>query len=199
MQIIPARRNGYYLFILFPVAGCNKTKTRFVTIISPTAKPPVMKKLLAFILAFAITTQLTAQQPFKRTTLYGEIGGNGLGFSAGYERQLGKKPGLGLHIGISLSGNKPGIVTGAKYLIALGNHKSFLETGLGVSLADREYLGAKQDLVTGHNPYTPAYIPSVGYRHHTRYGLMWRINYTPVFSKYNNVPWYPGISVGWRF
>lgn len=157
-----------------------------------------MRKQLLFALAISITTQLAAQQSFKKTTLYGELGGNGLGFSAGYERQVGKKTGLGLNIGINLSGNKPGLVTGAKYLIDLGNHKSFLETGLGITLADREYLGAKQDTQTGHNPYTAALIPSVGYRHHTKYGLMWRVNYTPVFSKYNNILLYPGISVGWR-
>jgi hypothetical protein len=157
-----------------------------------------MRKLLFFILAIAITTQLTAQQSFKKTTLSGELGGNGLGFSAGYERQVGKKTGLGLHIGISLSGNKPGLVTGAKYLFDLGNHKSFIETGLGITLADREYMGAKRNNLTNENPYTPAYIPSVGYRHHTKYGLMWRVNYTPVFSKYNNIFLYPGISVGWR-
>jgi hypothetical protein len=157
-----------------------------------------MRKLLFFTLAIAIATQLTAQQSFKKTTVYGEIGGNGLGLSVNYERQMQGKPGLGLLIGIGLSGNKPSIISGAKYLIDLGNHKSFFETGFGITLADREYMGAKRNNLTNENPYTPAYIPSVGYRHHTKYGLMWRVNYTPVFSKYNSILLYPGISVGWR-
>ena len=159
-----------------------------------------MRKTTLFAILILMATQIKAQQQsFKKSTAYFEVGGNGIGFSVGYERQLGKKTGLGLHTGISLSGNKPGLVTGAKYLIDLGNHKSFLETGLGITLADREYLGAKQDTQTGQNPYTPALIPSVGYRHHTKYGLMWRINYTPVISRYNSLAFYPGISVGWRF
>ena len=159
-----------------------------------------MRKTLLFTISILLAARLTAQQQsIKRNTAYFEVGGNGLGFSVGYERQVGKKTGLGLHAGISLSGNKPGLVTGAKYLVDLGNHKSFLETGLGVNLADREYLGAKQDMITGHNPYTAVFIPSVGYRHHTRYGLMWRVNYTPFISKYNNEALYAGISVGWRF
>jgi len=158
-----------------------------------------MRKQLLFALAISITTQLAAQQPFKKTTLYGEIGGNGLGIlSVNYERQIGTKPGLGLFVGISpLSGNKPSIVSGAKYLIKLHNDKSFLETGLGISFADREYMGSKTNNYE-YNPYTPVLIPSVGYRHHTKYGLLWRVNYTPVFSKYNSLLLYPGISVGWR-
>lgn len=179
---------------------CNKLQPRLVTIISPHFKLPVMRKQFLFALTLSINTQLLAQQTFKRTTLYGEIGGSGLGIlSITYEQQTGKKPGLGLFAGISpLSGNKPSIVSGAKYLIDLGNHKSFLETGAGITLADREYMGAKQDTQTFRNPYTPAFIPSVGYRHHTKYGLMWRVGYTSVFSRYKSLFFYPGIAVGWR-
>lgn len=158
-----------------------------------------MRNSLLLLLALFMASRLPAQKLFKKNAAYFELGGNGLGFSVAYEKQVGKKTGLGLHAGISLSGNKPGFVTGAKYLIDFGNHKSFLETGLGITLADREYMGAKRDTITGHNPYTTALIPSIGYRHHTKYGLMWRVNYTPVFSKYNNVALYPGITVGWRF
>ena len=158
-----------------------------------------MRKSFLFVLAIALSSQLTAQQQsFKKNTLYGEFLGNGLGLSIGYERQMGVKPGLGLHIGIGLSGDKPSIISGAKYLIDLGNHKSFFEAGLGITIADREYMGAKRNSQSNSNPYTPAYIPSVGYRHHTKYGLMWRVSYTPVFSKYNSIGLYPGISVGWR-
>lgn len=158
-----------------------------------------MRKQFLFALAILMATQLKAQEKsFKKTTLYGEIGGNGLGLSVNYERQMGTKPGLGLLVGIGLAGNKPSMVFGAKYLIDFGNHKSFLETGIGITLADREYMGAKTNSQTNQNPYTPVFIPSVGYRHHTKYGLMWRVNYTPVFSKYKSLALYPGISVGWR-
>ena len=157
-----------------------------------------MRKFCLFLIAAISIMQLSAQQPYKKNMVYFEVGGNGLGLSVGFERQVGKKAGLGWHAGISLSGYKPGIISGVKYLIDLGNHKSFLETGFGITLADREYMGAKTNNQTDYNPYTPAYIPSVGYRHHTKYGLIWRVNYTPVFSKYNNIALYPGIAVGWR-
>lgn len=156
-----------------------------------------MRKQLLVALTISIATQLTAQKEFKKNLIYFEAGGNGLGLSFSYERQLQSNPGLGLLIGIGLSGNKPSIISGAKYLIKLRNDKSFLETGLGISFADREYMGSKTNNYE-YNPYTPVLIPSVGYRHHTKYGLMWRVNYTPVFSKYNNLLLYPGISVGWR-
>ena len=156
-----------------------------------------MRKFSLFLLAVTSIIQLSAQQPSKKNTIYFEAGGNGLGLSVGFERQVGKKVGLGLHAGISLAGNKPGVVSGAKYLIGFGNHKSFLETGFGVTLSDREYIGAKQDTITYRNPYTPVFMPSIGYRHHTRYGLMWRVTYTSAFSKYKNLAFYPGISVGW--
>lgn len=31
------------------------------------------------------------------------------------------------------------------------------------------------------------------------YGLLWRINYTPVLSGYDKHHFYAGLSVGWRF
>lgn len=159
-----------------------------------------MRKPFLAIVAILLAAPLLAQQKnFKKNTAYFEAGGNSLGLGIGYERQMGKKTGLGLHLGISLGGNKPGIVTGTKYLVGLGNHKSFLETGLGVTLVDREYIGAKRNNQTNYNPYTPVFIPSVGYRHHTRYGLMWRVNYTPFISKYDSPAHYVGLSVGYRF
>lgn len=156
-----------------------------------------MRKQLLVTLTVLITCQLAAQKAFKKSLIYFEAGGNGLGLSFSYERQLKSKPGIGLLIGIGLSGNKPSMISGAKYLIGFGNSKSFFEAGFGITLADREYMGAKRDNLINVNPYTPVFIPSAGYRHHTKYGLMWRVNYTPAFSKYNSIALYPGISVGW--
>ncbi|HEV8285122.1 MAG TPA: hypothetical protein VGQ09_12480 [Chitinophagaceae bacterium] len=155
-----------------------------------------MRKLFFFATTIAIATQLTAQKAFRKNTLYGEIAGNGLVLSANYERQLGNKPGLGLHIGVGLGGYYPAIPVGVDYLFDLGHEKSFIEVGVGVTLAELELWDDKYYI--GHNPYKAGFIPSIGYRHHTSYGLMWKLIYTPIFSSYRNIPLYAGASVGWR-
>jgi hypothetical protein len=64
----------------------------------------MVKKLFIFIATILVATSLPAQKPFKKNTIYGELGGNGLVLSANYERQLGHKPGVGVHIGIGIGG-----------------------------------------------------------------------------------------------
>lgn len=157
-----------------------------------------MRKSIFFSLIILVSVQLVAQKPFKRSMLYGEILGNGLVLSVNYERQLQETPGLGLFIGIGLGGIKPAIPFGAKYLINLGNKKSFLETGVGITLAERDLWDNDDHITDDQNSYRAGFIPSVGYRHHTSYGFMWRVNYTPVFSSYRNFLWLCGVSVGWR-
>lgn len=158
-----------------------------------------MRKIPFFALAIFLATQVSAQKTFKKTTLYGEFGGSGLTLSVNYERQLGPKPGLGLFIGIGLGGEKPVIPLGAKYLFDLGNHKSYFEAGLGIALADHDFID--DEFGTPLHPnysYSVGVVPTIGYRHHTPYGLMWRINYTPVFYGFRNIPLIGGFSLGWR-
>jgi hypothetical protein len=157
-----------------------------------------MRKLFFFTATIVFVTHLAAQKRFKKNMLYGEIGGNGLALSVNYERQLGIKPGLGLHIGLGLAGDKPGIPLGADYLFDLENQKSFIEAGVGITLIELEAWDDKNNIAFDHNPYIATFIPSIGYRHHTRYGLMWKVNYTPIFSSYRNIPLWVGASVGWR-
>jgi hypothetical protein len=157
-----------------------------------------MRKLFFFTATILFSIQLSAQNTFKKNTLYGEVGGTGIILSANYERQLGNQPGFGLHIGIGLGDNKPAIPFGAKYLFDFGNHKSFMEAGAGITLAEASLLDDLYSTHSNNNPYKAAFIPSIGYTHHTAYGLMWRINYTPVFSRYRNIPFFAGVSVGWR-
>jgi hypothetical protein len=135
---------------------------------------------------------------FQKKYFYSEIAGNGLVLSANYERQLGNKPGLGLHIGAGLGGYKPAIPAGVNYLFGLGKHKSFIEAGAGVVFVEKDLWDDKNNIPDADNSYKAGFTPTIGFRHHTAYGLMWRINYTPVFSKYRNLPVYAGISLGWR-
>jgi hypothetical protein len=159
-----------------------------------------MRILLFCSLAIAISLHSEAQNSFKRNTLYGEIGGNGLALSVNYERQIQNKPGLGWHVGVGLGEEKPCIPLGVKYLIGLGGQKSFIETGLGITLAEQDVLDEKYFFnTTSDNPYGVAFVPTIGYRHHhKKYGLMWKVNYSPVFSRYRNVLLYYGVAIGWR-
>jgi hypothetical protein len=158
-----------------------------------------MRTLLLLVILFIGITQLPAQKPFKRTTLYGEIAGSGLTLSLNYERQLSNKPGLGLYVGIGLGGDDfPFVIpVGAKYIYSLGGEKSFLEVGAGVALAENDFLDDKFD-AGEDNDLGFAFIPTIGYRHHARNGFMWRLNYTPLFSPFGSIPYLFGISLGWR-
>jgi len=154
-----------------------------------------MRKIFFFSLAIIAAIQLTAQKSFKRNAVYSEILGNGLVISVNYERQLGDKPGLGLHFGIGLRSSKPIFPFGAKYLF--GKQKSLFEIGAGVTVAEREVWETNYNQFK-ENPYSPGFIPSVGYRYNAPKGFMWRINYTPVFNKYRTELLFFGVSIGWR-
>lgn len=157
-----------------------------------------MRNLLLSTSFILLLFNAKAQKTFKQNTVYAEIVGNGLILSANYERQLTKKPGLGLHVGIGLGGDMPAIPLGLKYIILFKNKKSLFEAGLGVTLMESEMWESKI-IRTEKDPYQPGYIPSIGYRHHTKYGLMWRINFTPVYNKKIEPLYNGGLSIGWRF
>ena len=157
-----------------------------------------MKQLSFVVLVIVIATmQLAAQQQFRKNTVFGEIGGNGMILSLNFEHQTGTKPGLGWHAGIGLGGDNPAFPLGLTYLVNLGDSKSFLDAGAGINLLEKKMLEGK-NTNADKNPYKAAYVPSLGYRHQTHYGLMWRINYSPVFSKYRSWPAYFGVAAGWR-
>jgi len=157
-----------------------------------------MRKTIAFALAMVAVSQLSAQKSFKRNLYYAEIGGNSIALAANYERQLADKPGFGVHIGIGFGNKKPTIPLGVKYLFELGKkQRSFFETGAGMTIGAK-YLWKEYARGSDKNPYEPGFIASVGYRHHTRYGLLWRICYTPIFTSYRNIFYLGGISLGWR-
>lgn len=158
---------------------------------------PTMRKVFILLLMIA-AIQLQAQKTFKQHSAYAEILGNGGVLSVNYELQLKKKAGFGIHVGIGLGGDKPAIPLGVKYLIAIGGQKSFLETGAGFTLAEREFWVERINRLP-YNPYQIAWIPSIGYRHHTNYGLMWKLIYSPFFHKDRKELLFFGAAIGWRF
>ena len=141
------------------------------------------------------------QSSFRKNTIYGEVGGNGVFLSVNYEKQLGTKPGLGVHLGLGNANADENFAftfpVGVNYLFNISRQKSFIEAGAGVTWA-------LQNIWDGYNhtepkKYKPRFIPSIGYRHQTPYGLMWKFTASPNFIKNNSVRFYPGISLGWSF
>lgn len=159
-----------------------------------------MKKIFLTFLSLIAAIFLFAQTTFKRNDLYFEAGGNGLFASVNYERQLTKKPGIGIRIGVGFYTDHAFYLTipaGINYLFPLKNKSSFIDAGLGVTWAriDGKLFSSDKN---SNGEHFVNFIPSIGYRKHTAKDLMWRISITPVANKDAFNPWL-GISLGKRF
>ncbi len=154
--------------------------------------------LTIFILCKVFLVQ--GQQPFQKNDLYFEAGGLGLFGSLNYERQLTKKPGLGVRIGVGFYTENAFYLTipvGIHYLFKLRKENSFLDAGFGVTptrVDAKLFTGSKGS----NGEHFVNFIPSLGYRRHTPGGMMWRIGFTPVINKYGLIPSI-GAALGKRF
>ena len=171
-----------------------------IELVAPTKESLFMKKQLLTVFALCTATVSFAQDNFKQHTMYVEAGGNGLFGSVNYERQFTKRPGLGARIGVGFYSENAfylSVPVGINYLFKLRNENSFIDAGLGATWArvNGRLLGDSKNSPGDH---FVNFIPSIGYRRHTKNDVMWRISITPVANKYGLVPWL-GASVGKRF
>jgi len=153
-----------------------------------------MLRILFLFNSFCFSTTLWAQENFKQNDLYLEIGGNAFLTSINYERQLTKKPGLGMRLGVGMSYNLDAFLTlpmGLNYLFPLKKDNTFIDTGISITLVP-ERKSSEGDIGFVN------LIPSIGYRKHTQQDFMWRIGFTPIVSKDAFAPW-AGFSIGKRF
>lgn len=158
-----------------------------------------MKKLLLIILFFNAIAMASAQDQFKKNTIYVEAGGNGLFGSVNYERQLAKEPGFGVRVGVGFYTENAFYLTvpvGINYLFKLNNNNSFIEGGLGVTFA--RVNGNLSNSYYSRGLSFNSFIPSLGYRKQTEKNLMFRFSLTPVINNYGFVPW-AGVSFGKSF
>lgn len=164
-----------------------------------------MKQPVLTISAFTITLFLSGQSQLMKNDIYLEAGGAGLFGSVNYERQLTKEPGLGIRAGVGFYSEHAFYLTipaGINYLFQLKNDTSynqaaFIDAGLTVTWTrlDGKLFGASGSANGGH---FVNFIPSIGYRKHTRQNIMWRISLSPAINKFTFVPW-AGVSIGKRF
>jgi hypothetical protein len=143
-----------------------------------------------------------SQSTFKRNDLYFELIGNGIGASLNYERQLGDKPGAGVRVGLGyFSGDEKfrfSFPFGIHYLFQLKKDKSFIDAGLGATYSATAGMKLFEQGLPDYEEHIWSFVPSVGYRHHTKANFLWRISLTPIMNKYRLLP-FPGLSIGKRF
>ena len=157
-----------------------------------------MRKTLLFMLLVAFAICCRAQAPFKRNDVYLEALGAGLFGSVNYERQLSKMPGLGLRVGIGFYSENRFYLTvpvGLHYLFPLRSRGTFIDAGLAYTPAfgDGRVFADKEERDNFNS-----FIPSIGYRKHTKKDLMFRASFSPVVNYSGITPWL-GVSLGKRF
>ncbi len=163
-----------------------------------------MKKITT-LLIFAIYSTLSfAQTTFKKNTVFGELGGNGLLASINYERQLTSAPGFGVRLGFGFYGVQPTHLTipiGVNYLIPLKKNNSFVDIGLGLTFTSanvRLVLSSDNGTLNEESTTHVNVIPGIGFRRHTSKNMMWRIALTPVINNNGLIPLL-GFALGKQF
>ena len=161
-----------------------------------------MKRLIIigiFILSSALAF---SQNSLKKNEIFVELGGNGLLGSINYNRQISKKPGLGIRAGVGSYGiGFPTIPVGVNYLIPLIGKHSFLDLGLGATYTKADvqlYVLVKRDPNYVQKYQSVYFVPSLGTRAYTTKNFVWHFNATPVFTQYGLIPWV-GFGFGKRF
>jgi len=151
--------------------------------------------LLLFTLLFS-----KAQSNFKPNTAYVQFLGNGIVLSANYERQLFKKPGLGIHAGIGICGeagfywngtSRVTIPVGFNYLLPLKNKNKFVDFGLGATYAKSDmqvYMLVEHRNPNYVNTHYWSVVPSISKRIATRRHMMYRYGFSPVINQYGFIP-----------
>ena len=129
----------------------------------------------------------------KQNFVYFELGGSSL-FGINYERQLNATPGLGFRVGLGRwVWGETTLTLGLNYLFSSNNHKSFFDVGASFSTIIAAPKGSYSEEAGFF------YLsPSVGFRQHTKNGLMWRISITPLYD-FEEIAPFVGISIGKQF
>ncbi|MEO6230158.1 MAG: hypothetical protein ABJB11_12285 [Ferruginibacter sp.] len=153
---------------------------------------------LGAMLLFIFSLSANAQKPAK--SVYFELGGAGLA-SVNYDMRFQKKEdGLGFKVGVggfNIDGTAAVFIpVGLNYLLSK-DQKNYFELGLGVtivSITDNYGYGGEDRFSTtfGHAFFGYRYQPKTG-------GFLFRAGITPIFNKDGFVPYWAGVSFGYKF
>lgn len=161
-------------------------------------------KLFALLITVSCNLSSYSQENKVETTnqraqcVFGELGGNGIIFSANYDLRFAKKQnGFGARAGLgfvaSIFGGGLTVPIGLNYLAGKKSH--YLEAGLGATIVTLESFSLFGEDV---NTTVVAFVPGVGYRYQPlQNGFTGRIFVSPFISD-GSVFW-AGISAGYKF
>ena len=155
--------------------------------------------LICCIASIICYSQKTSEPTSPAQSVFIEIGGNGLLFSANYDVRFGpRQNGLGGRLGVGFFGGSGGgiltVPAGINYLA--GKAPNFLEVGLGYTYAT--FTGS-DDFFAGSGNIL---VPSIGYRYQQKSkGLMARVVFSPLIGLDEGGGWgfFGGIGVGYKF
>lgn len=158
-----------------------------------------MKKLAVLLIAFISTTPFLHAQQKAAKSIYFELGGPGLA-SFNFDSRFGpRENGLGGRIGFggfSLGGvTAVFIPVGLNYLIGKDT-KNYFELGAGITplIASSDFAsdGEAFSSTFGHLNFGYRFQPPVS-------GFTFRAFITPIFGSFGFLPYYGGVSFGYKF
>ena len=164
-----------------------------------------MKKLIAIAI---LSCTLSAAKAQANKSVFFEIGGNGLGFSANFDSRFTKsEKGFGFRAGVGFIPPVNAIVVATPSMLTVplgvnhlaGNAPNYFESGIGITYVhisgDINFLGDHED-ATGS---VIAFVPSIAYRHaRTGKAAQWRAVISPLLVN-GTVAFWAGISIGYKF
>jgi hypothetical protein len=155
-----------------------------------------MKKLLLFVAFIAVIQTLATAQSAK--SVYAELGGPGLASFNFDTRFSGKEDGIGGRIGFGgLAIDGSGVLfipIGINYLLGK-DQKNYFELGAGVTP-----VFATGDITSNGNFNTTFGHLLIGYRLQPKEGgFTFRAFINPVFGQGTFIPYYGGVSFGYKF
>lgn len=172
-----------------------------------------MKKAILFLIVIIFFQQSVLSQGEKAVashnqSLFLELGGNGIGFSANFDSRFKKSDkGLGYRIGIGLFPGVDAFIIetstwftlpfGINYLA--GNAPNYFEAGLGGTFVSGN-AGDSFDEIFGESGREKfsvlAFVPSAGYRHAREgKGFTWRVFISPLITS-KGAGFWGGVSLG---
>jgi hypothetical protein len=165
-----------------------------------------MKKVIAIAL---LSCTLNAAMAQANKSVFFEIGGNGLGFSANFDSRFTKsETGFGFRAGVGFIPpvNAILVATPSMLTVPLGvNHlagkgPNYFESGIGITYVHTSggiiFLDDNED---NADINAIVFVPSIGYRHaKAGKAFQWRAIISPVIGK-GGAEFWAGISLGYKF
>jgi hypothetical protein len=170
-----------------------------------------MKQLILTTITCILLTTVYAQ---ANKSVFLEIGGNGMAFSANFDSRFTKsEKGFGYRVGVggipATNSNVDILYPSTPFVLSVpvainhlaGKAPNYFESGLGFTYMytsgtiSSDFWGYEEDITGSY----AAFVPSIGYRHaKAGKAFQYRVILSPVFAKGGTTFW-GGFSAGYKF